>query len=153
MPRHITPHHLAGGAGARAAPLSETVDHDAFPHAGRDVLRERPASRDSRGELEPDSIPYPRGAKRITAVDTDSAEKSSTRPGKSALLTRATPRATARQAATLTTSAWDCGRTGSRRSARTGSRRAPICGGYYKRLGSRRRSARISCGIPMPPIC
>ena len=91
--------------------------------------------------------------KRIIAVDIDSAEKSSTRPGKSALLTRATPRATARQAATLTTSAWGCGRTGSRRSARTGSRRAPICGGCYKRLGSRRRSAHISCGIGMPPIC
>ena len=32
-----------------------------FPHAARDVLGERPAGRNSGGELEPDSIPHPRG--------------------------------------------------------------------------------------------
>ncbi|MEZ5575069.1 MAG: hypothetical protein R3F44_05270 [Candidatus Competibacteraceae bacterium] len=56
-PCRAASHHLAGGAGARAASLSETVDHDhdAF-RMRRDVLEERPASRNSGGELEPDSI-------------------------------------------------------------------------------------------------
>lgn len=56
-------HHLAGGAGARAAPLSETVDHDhdAFPHAARDVLGERPASQDSEGNWNQNHPAFTRG--------------------------------------------------------------------------------------------
>ena len=72
--------------------------------------------------------------KRIIAVDTNSAEKSSTRPGKSSLPLRYA-KGRRETSATLTTSAWGCGRIGSRRSARTGSECGPIRRGRYKRPG------------------
>ncbi len=85
------------------------------------------------------TIPHLRGVKRIITVDTNSAEKSSTRPGKSALLTCTTPMATAKQAATMTASAWGYGRTGSRRPARTGSGREPIRRGMLQKTGIDRK--------------
>ena len=100
MPRGITP--LWAVLDARCT-ISETKRPDAFPHAA--MLGNGPQV-GIQGELEPDSIPASTRAKRIIAVDIDSAEKSSIDAAwQECLCPRATlARATARSTLLRTTS-------------------------------------------------
>ncbi|MCB1824891.1 MAG: hypothetical protein KDJ54_10090 [Candidatus Competibacteraceae bacterium] len=87
--RHATQHHTTLQVVLERAPhhflKRRTATTMLFFACGARHARGTARKPGFREKLEPDPIPYPRGARRMIAVDIDPAEKSSTRPGKSAL--------------------------------------------------------------------